>query len=94
MRFGRFRARAPKPERAPFVSRTSPHPSRMICPVRTDAQDRGGVYGSGYVLLAFLHGDFVVRLHWLTERQLLDAVTIGQFTPGPVLTTATLSDPS
>ncbi len=47
------------------------------------------LYGSGYVLLVFLHGDFVQRLHWLTERQLLDAVTIGQFTPGPVLTTAT-----
>ncbi|MEO7000716.1 MAG: chromate efflux transporter, partial [Ktedonobacterales bacterium] len=47
------------------------------------------LYGSGYVILAFLQGDFVDRLHWLTERQLLDAVAIGQFTPGPVFTTAT-----
>ena len=47
------------------------------------------LYGSGYVLLAFLHADFVVRLGWLTDRQLIDAVAIGQVTPGPVLTTAT-----
>ena len=47
------------------------------------------LYGSGYVLLAFLRNDFVERLAWLTDRQLLDAVAIGQFTPGPVFTTAT-----
>jgi chromate transporter len=47
------------------------------------------LYGSGYVLLAFLHGDFVARLGWLTDRQLLDAVAVGQFTPGPLFTTAT-----
>jgi chromate transporter len=47
------------------------------------------VYGSGYVLLAFLRQDFVERLRWLTDRQLIDAVVVGQFTPGPVFTTAT-----
>jgi chromate transporter len=47
------------------------------------------VFGSGYVLLAFLRADLVDRLHWLTEQQLLDAVAIGQITPGPVFTTAT-----
>ena len=47
------------------------------------------LYGSGYVLLAFLRGDFVERLGWLTDQQLLDAVSVGQFTPGPVFTTAT-----
>jgi chromate transporter len=46
-------------------------------------------YGSGYVLLAFLHADFVQNLHWLSDRQLLDAVALGQATPGPVFTTAT-----
>jgi chromate transporter len=47
------------------------------------------LYGSGYVLLAFLHADFVVRLGWLTDQQLLDAVAVGQVTPGPLFTTAT-----
>ncbi|HEX7481706.1 MAG TPA: chromate efflux transporter [Polyangiales bacterium] len=47
------------------------------------------VFGSGYVLFAFLRADLVDRLHWLSEPQLLDAVAIGQVTPGPVFTTAT-----
>src|ERR1700735_696890 len=47
------------------------------------------LFGSGYVLLAFLRTDLVDRLRWLTEAQLLDAVPVGQITPGPVFTTAT-----
>ena len=47
------------------------------------------VFGSGYVLLAFLRTDLVDQLHWLTESQLIDAVAVGQLTPGPVFTTAT-----
>lgn len=46
-------------------------------------------FGSGYVLLAFLRADLVTHLHWLTEKQVLDAVAAGQVTPGPVFTTAT-----
>lgn len=47
------------------------------------------LFGSGYVLLVFLRADLVERLHWLSEQQLLDAVAVGQVTPGPVFTTAT-----
>jgi len=47
------------------------------------------LFGSGYVLLAFLRTDLVENWHWLTENQLLDAVSVSQFTPGPVFTTAT-----
>jgi chromate transporter len=47
------------------------------------------LYGSGYVLLAFLQNDLVARWHWLTSAQLLDATAVGQVTPGPVFTTAT-----
>jgi chromate transporter len=47
------------------------------------------LFGSGYVLLAFLRADLVERWHWLSDQQLLDAIAIGQFTPGPVFTTAT-----
>ena len=47
------------------------------------------VFGSGYILLAFLQNDLVTRLHWITNSQLLDAIAVGQVTPGPVFTTAT-----
>ena len=47
------------------------------------------MFGSGYVLLAFLHTDFVEQRQWLTDGQLLDAIAVGQFTPGPLLATAT-----
>jgi chromate transporter len=47
------------------------------------------VFGSGYVLLAFLRADLVVHRAWVTDAQLVDAVAIGQVTPGPVFTTAT-----
>jgi chromate transporter len=47
------------------------------------------LYGSGYVLLAFLHADLVEQRNWLTDDQLLDAIAVGQMTPGPVFTTAT-----
>jgi chromate transporter len=47
------------------------------------------LFGSGYVLLAFLRSDLVQHWHWLGEAQLLDAIAVGQFTPGPIFTTAT-----
>ena len=47
------------------------------------------LYGSGYVLLAFLDADLVKSLHWISSQQLFDAISIGQITPGPVFTTAT-----
>jgi len=47
------------------------------------------LYGSGYVLLAFMRSEFVTRLGWLTNQQLLDAIAVGQATPGPVFSSAT-----
>ncbi|WP_428939642.1 chromate efflux transporter [Fontivita pretiosa] len=49
----------------------------------------GTLFGSGYVLVSYLQSDFVDRLGWLTQRQLVDAIAVGQFTPGPLLTSAT-----
>ncbi len=77
------------------ISTTTPHITAAAIPVSlwklsTVFLKIGSVvFGSGYVLLAFLHTDFVERTHWLTEGQLIDAVAIGQVTPGPVFTTAT-----
>lgn len=47
------------------------------------------LYGGGYVLLAYMNTDFIERLGWITSQQLIDAVTVGQLTPGPIFTTAT-----
>lgn len=47
------------------------------------------LFGSGYVLIAYMDAELVEKLGWLTKPQLLDAIAMGQFTPGPVLTTAT-----
>ena len=47
------------------------------------------LYGGGYVLIAFLRDGLVNQWHWLSEAQLLDAIAVGQFTPGPLFTTAT-----
>jgi chromate transporter len=47
------------------------------------------LYGSGYVLVAFMRADLVTRLGWLTEQQLVDSIAIGQITPGPLFTSAT-----
>jgi chromate transporter len=65
---------------------TSPTPSTLF---GIFAKIGSVLFGSGYVLLAFLRTELVVRRPWLTETQLLDAISVGQLTPGPVFTTAT-----
>src|SRR5215218_4696796 len=73
----------------PTFLQTAPVPVDLMTLFLTFLKIGAVLYGSGYVLLAFLRNDFVVRLGWLTDQQLLDAVAIGQMTPGPVFTTAT-----
>ncbi|MEV0751155.1 chromate efflux transporter [Streptosporangium sp. NPDC050280] len=74
---------------APLVLTGGQDPDQLLRLFLTMLKIGAVLYGSGYVLLAFLEGDFVHRLGWLTGTQLTDAVSIGQFTPGPVFTTAT-----
>lgn len=66
-----------------------PHPERLLPLFFTFLQIGALAFGSGYVLFAFLDADFVNGLHWLSPGQLVDAVALGQVTPGPVFTTAT-----
>ena len=76
------------PEFAPaLVAATEPYsPLRLFLEL---LKIGATLYGTGYVLLSFLQQDLVENLGWLSEQQLLDAVAVGQFTPGPVFTTAT-----
>ena len=73
----------------PTLLQAAPVPVSLMTLFLTFLKIGAVLYGSGYVLLAFLRNDFVERLGWLTDQQLLDAVAIGQMTPGPVFTTAT-----
>ena len=67
-----------------------PGQAHMLGPIFVTFLTVGSVlYGSGYVLVAFLENDLVHAKGWLTQEQLLDAIAVGQFTPGPVLCTAT-----
>lgn len=91
-----LRAHRPPPSAAPMVALLAPATGTAAIATATPAAifwvflKVGSVlFGSGYVLVAFLRTDLVERLGWLTEAQLLDAIAVGQVTPGPVFTTAT-----
>ncbi|MBZ4192524.1 chromate efflux transporter [Niabella beijingensis] len=49
------------------------------------------LYGSGYVLFAYMEESLVRKHHWLTHQQLMDAIAVGQITPGPILSSATFA---
>ncbi len=92
---GRFR---PSPAAAVFlpaagapalIAAAAPVPFAFGTLFWTFAKIGSVLFGSGYVLLAFLRTDLVERLGWITEAQLLDALAVGQVTPGPLFTTAT-----
>lgn len=72
-----------------YIALTAVQPINMQTLFFTFLKIGSVLYGSGYVLIAFLYADFVERLGWITNKQLLDAIAIGQLTPGPVFTTAT-----
>ena len=72
----------------PAASASSP-PLHLCALFLVFAKVGAVLFGSGYVLLAFLRSELVVRLGWLGESQLLDAIAVGQLTPGPVFSTAT-----
>ena len=75
---------------APLAAVSAAAPAFGLLPLFLFFLKVGSVlFGSGYVLIAFLRADLVERWHWLTEAQLLDAVAVGQITPGPLFTTAT-----
>jgi chromate transporter len=75
---------------APFAASAAAAPAVALWPLFGVFLKIGAVlFGSGYVLLAFMRADLVERFHWINEHQLLDAVAVGQLTPGPVFTTAT-----
>jgi chromate transporter len=89
------RSKAPPPSRAALLplgitgGLAAATPVGLLPLFLTFAKIGSVLFGSGYVLLAFLRADLVERYHWITERQLLDAVAAGQITPGPLFSTAT-----
>jgi len=90
----RRRPRAPLAAFAPLLGLSLPAaltatPVSLLVLFLTCLKIGAVLYGSGYVLLAFLRADFVTRLGWLTDQQLLDAIAVGQITPGPLFTSAT-----
>ena len=73
----------------PIAGMIAPQPFNLGALFFTFLKIGSVLYGSGYVLLAFLQSDFVDRLGWMTSQQIIDAVAVGQVTPGPLFTTAT-----